>query len=84
MAVKKEPTNNLEIRARVEVAKSLLGLDGSDVQLWKVKTPGYGTEHAWSGEMYGVRFIEGIGVTPSEDTARQIVAEFPDYELVEC
>lgn len=79
-----EPKDNADIRARVEVAKSLLGLDGTNTQLWKVKTPGYGGEHAWSGVMYDVRFIEGVGVTPDESVARRIVEEFPGYELVEC
>lgn len=84
MATVKEPKNNLEIRARVEVAKTLMGLDDSNCPLYKIKTPGFGTEHAWSGTMYDIRFIEGIGVTADEALARQIVLEFPNYELIEA
>lgn len=90
MATAKEPQNNLEIRARIEVAKTLMGVEGADdATLYKILTPGYGSEHAWSGKMYpdvdgGIRFIEGVGITANEALARRIVSEFPDYKLIEC
>lgn len=78
-----------KIKTSPALAKMLIDLDPSDTtKVFVLKSPMAGHERAAEirGEknLFGVKFVEGVGVTTDRELAELIHAEFPQYEITEA
>ncbi len=85
----KRPTKAGSVKVTPVLAKMLVELDPDvETTIFVIKSPMAGTEYAPDirGEknIYGVKLVEGVGVSADREIVERICREFPDYTYSEA